>query len=93
MLLTIHGSLHIEAIVSTKILCSSARRRAQLSQILIKWCVRVCSWVRLRHLVAEPTRVHIRQAVQVEVVDIEDVGKVVEVSAHGRHGFHVLWCL
>jgi hypothetical protein len=93
VLLTTHGSLHIEAIVSTKILRSSARRRAQLSQVLIKWCVWVCSWMRLRHLVAESTSVHGRQAVEVEVVNIEDVGKVVEVAAHGRHSVHVLWRL
>ena len=42
---------------------------------------------------AESTSVHVRYAVEVEVVDVEDVGEILKVAVHSRHGVHIAWCL
>jgi predicted thioesterase len=93
VLLAVHGSLHVETIVSAKILRSSAWRCTQLSHVLVEGCAWVCAGVRLRHLVAKPTGVDVRKTVKVEVVNVEDVGEVVQISVHGRHGVQILGCL
>jgi hypothetical protein len=59
--------------VSTKVLCGCARRRTQLSHILVEGCTRVCAGMRLRHLIVEGICVDVGQVIEVEVVDVEYV--------------------
>jgi hypothetical protein len=68
-----HGSLHGEAIVSTKVLRGRARRRSQLSYALVEGCTWMCTGMRLGHLIAEAICVDVRQVVEVEVVNVEDI--------------------
>jgi hypothetical protein len=59
--------------VSAKVLRGGARRRTQLSHILVEGCIRVCAGMRLRYLIAEGICVDVGQVIEVEVVDVEDV--------------------
>jgi len=76
--------------LSTKILCGRPRRRTQLSHVLVKRCTRVCTGMRLWHLIVEAICVNVGQVVEIEVVDVEDVRKVVEIAGHRCHSVEAL---
>lgn len=90
VLLSSHGARYPKVIMASEILRSSAGRCTQLAHILVKWCGRVRAWVGLRNVLAKAIAVNVWQAVQVEIVDVEYVGDIIETGGHRGHVIHVV---